>query len=129
MPWSQTSPMDQRTQFIADYLRGCLSITDLCHFKGLYDEMGGARRQARHFGVLSVLTSRGCDGGGNRRTYLLSLICIKPRRSARIHRFGQTPGCPTRREWPDAATSQPCRLHLISIPTGQLHLPVNNLPI
>lgn len=22
MPWSQTSPMDQKTQFIGDYLRG-----------------------------------------------------------------------------------------------------------
>ena len=31
------------------------------HFKGLDDEMGGARQQARHFGVLSVLTARGCD--------------------------------------------------------------------
>lgn len=30
MPWSQTSPMDQKTQFIADYLRDCLSITELC---------------------------------------------------------------------------------------------------
>lgn len=30
MPWSQTSPMDQRTQFIADYLRQTLSITELC---------------------------------------------------------------------------------------------------
>jgi len=30
MPWSQTSPMDQRTQFIADFLRGVLSITELC---------------------------------------------------------------------------------------------------
>lgn len=30
MPWSQTSPMDQRTQFIADYLRGTLSVTELC---------------------------------------------------------------------------------------------------
>jgi putative transposase len=34
MPWSQTSPMDRRTQFIADYLRGRLSITELC---ALYD--------------------------------------------------------------------------------------------
>jgi putative transposase len=34
MPWSQTSPMDQRTQFIADYLRGRLCITELC---ALYD--------------------------------------------------------------------------------------------
>jgi len=33
MPWSQTSPMDQRTQFIADYLRKVLSVTELC---GLY---------------------------------------------------------------------------------------------
>ena len=30
MPWSQTSPMDQRTQFIADFLRESLSITELC---------------------------------------------------------------------------------------------------
>jgi len=30
MPWSQTSPMDQRTQFIADFLHGVLSITELC---------------------------------------------------------------------------------------------------
>jgi hypothetical protein len=26
MPWSQPSPMDQRTQFIADYLRQSLSV-------------------------------------------------------------------------------------------------------
>ena len=30
MPWNQTSPMDQRTQFIADYLRQTFSITELC---------------------------------------------------------------------------------------------------
>lgn len=30
MPWSETSPMDQRTQFIADFLRGLLSHTELC---------------------------------------------------------------------------------------------------
>src|SRR5258705_10674002 len=30
MPWSQTSPMDPRTQFIADYLREVLSVTELC---------------------------------------------------------------------------------------------------
>lgn len=34
MPWSQTSPMDQKTQFIADYLRRSLSFTELCQ---LYD--------------------------------------------------------------------------------------------
>lgn len=30
MPWSQTSPMQQRTLFIADFLRGNRSITELC---------------------------------------------------------------------------------------------------
>ena len=30
MPWSQTSPMDQKTQFIADFLRQTLSVTELC---------------------------------------------------------------------------------------------------
>ena len=32
MPWSHTSPMDQKPQFIADYLRDRLSITELCQF-------------------------------------------------------------------------------------------------
>ena len=30
MPWSQTSPMQQKTLFIADYLRGTRSVTELC---------------------------------------------------------------------------------------------------
>ena len=30
MPWSQTSPMDQKVQFVADYLRQTLSMTELC---------------------------------------------------------------------------------------------------
>lgn len=30
MPWSETSLMDQKTQFIADYLRQSLSISELC---------------------------------------------------------------------------------------------------
>ncbi len=30
MPWSQTTPMDQKTQFIADYLRETYSFTELC---------------------------------------------------------------------------------------------------
>jgi putative transposase len=30
MPWSHISPMDQKTQFIADDLRDGLSITELC---------------------------------------------------------------------------------------------------
>lgn len=35
MPWSQTSPMDQRTQFIADFLREVLSVTELCDLYGV----------------------------------------------------------------------------------------------
>ena len=35
MPWSQTSSMDQRTQFIADYLREVLSVTELCDLYGI----------------------------------------------------------------------------------------------
>ena len=30
MPWREASPMDQRTQFIADHLRDVRSITELC---------------------------------------------------------------------------------------------------
>ena len=35
MPWRETSPMDQRTQFIADYLRDTLSVTELCQLYGI----------------------------------------------------------------------------------------------
>ena len=35
MPWSQTSPMDQRIQFIADYLRESSSVTELCDLYGV----------------------------------------------------------------------------------------------
>ena len=40
MPWSQTSPMDQRTQFIADYLRALLSVTELCDLYGVSRKTG-----------------------------------------------------------------------------------------
>ena len=40
MPWSQTSPMDQRTKFIADYLRECFSITELCERYGVARKTG-----------------------------------------------------------------------------------------
>lgn len=40
MPWSQTSPMDQRTQFIADYLRGSLNMTELCDSYGVSRKTG-----------------------------------------------------------------------------------------
>jgi hypothetical protein len=35
MPWSHTSPMDQKTQFIADYLRDRLSVTERCALYGI----------------------------------------------------------------------------------------------
>jgi putative transposase len=40
MPWSQTSPMDQKTPFIADYLRDRLSITELCECYGVSRKSG-----------------------------------------------------------------------------------------
>jgi putative transposase len=35
MPWSNLSPMDHKTQFIADFLRHSLSITELCLHYGI----------------------------------------------------------------------------------------------
>lgn len=40
MPWSQTSPMDQKTQFIADYLRQRYSMTELCEQYGVSRKTG-----------------------------------------------------------------------------------------
>ena len=40
MPWSQTTPMDQKTQFIADYLRKSFSFTELCARYGVSRETG-----------------------------------------------------------------------------------------
>ncbi len=40
MPWRETSPMDQKTQFIADYLRESLSITELCELYGISRKSG-----------------------------------------------------------------------------------------
>jgi putative transposase len=40
MPWSHTSPMDQKTPFIADYLRDRLSMTELCAFYGVSRKTG-----------------------------------------------------------------------------------------
>ena len=30
MPWKELSPMDQKTQFVSEYLRDSLSFTELC---------------------------------------------------------------------------------------------------
>lgn len=35
MPWKELSPMDQRTQLIADYLRQSLTVTELCALYGV----------------------------------------------------------------------------------------------
>jgi putative transposase len=40
MPWKAASPMDQRTQFIADFLRDTLSITELCGLYGVSRKAG-----------------------------------------------------------------------------------------
>jgi len=40
MPWRETSTMDQRTQFIADYLHDVLSITELCELYGVSRKTG-----------------------------------------------------------------------------------------
>ena len=40
MPWNQTSPMDQKTQFIADYLREIFSISELCAHYGVSRKTG-----------------------------------------------------------------------------------------
>ena len=40
MPWSRTSPMDQKTQFIADYLRDTLTMSELCTLYGVSRKTG-----------------------------------------------------------------------------------------
>ena len=40
MPWRAASPMDQRTQFIADFLRDALSLTELCALYGVARKTG-----------------------------------------------------------------------------------------
>ena len=40
MPWRHTLPLDQKTQFIADYLRNTLSITELCELYGVSRKTG-----------------------------------------------------------------------------------------
>ena len=40
MPWRDSSPMDLKTQFIADYLRQTLSISELCHHYNISRKTG-----------------------------------------------------------------------------------------
>jgi hypothetical protein len=60
MPWLETSPMDQRMQFIVDYQRGLHSVTELA------DRFSISRKTAykwRHYGGSLDLPARGwCEG-------------------------------------------------------------------
>jgi putative transposase len=40
MPWRDSSPMDLKTQFIADYLRHTLSVTELCYHYNISRKTG-----------------------------------------------------------------------------------------
>lgn len=40
MPWNETTPMDQKMQFIADYLRADLSMSELCELYGISRKTG-----------------------------------------------------------------------------------------
>ena len=40
MPWSQASPMDQKTKFIADLLRQRFSMIELCEQRGISRKTG-----------------------------------------------------------------------------------------
>ena len=40
MPWKESSPMDQRTLFMADYLRELFSMTELCERFGISRKTG-----------------------------------------------------------------------------------------
>ena len=40
MPWSETSPMDQKIRFISDYLRGGLAFAELCDHFGISRKTG-----------------------------------------------------------------------------------------
>ena len=40
MPWRDSSPMDLKTQFIADYLRQTLSVAELCYHYNISRKTG-----------------------------------------------------------------------------------------
>ena len=40
MPWSRTSPMAEKTKFIADYLRKILGVSELCDLYGISRKTG-----------------------------------------------------------------------------------------
>ena len=40
MPWSERTPMHEKTQFIADYLRGVFTVTELCDRRDISRKTG-----------------------------------------------------------------------------------------
>jgi len=40
MPWKETKPMDQKTQFISDYIRDYYNFTELCQRYGISRKTG-----------------------------------------------------------------------------------------
>src|SRR5438128_11215889 len=85
MPWREASPMDQRTQFIADHLRDVRSITELCALYGVSRKTGykWIDRYVRH-GPAGLYPDRfevryvSANGGmrWNRRWVNVSTVCI-----------------------------------------------------
>ena len=97
MPWSQTSPMDQRTQFIADYLREVLSVTELCALYGVsrktaYKWIERYLRQGP--AGLEERSRRPHESPNRTAEEIVAAIGAvglvgAPRRTARAHRAGQ----------------------------------------
>jgi putative transposase len=65
MPWSQATPMDQKTQFIADSLRECLSMTELCELYGIRRKTGYQWIERSLRLGLHGLAERSCKPGRN----------------------------------------------------------------
>ena len=65
MPWSETTPMDQKTQFIADYLRQSLSMSELCNLYGISRKTGyklvGWRKSMMESGTSTSARSSSAD--------------------------------------------------------------------
>src|SRR5262249_59132921 len=61
MPWSETSPMDQRLEFIADFQRHLVPVSELCERFGISRKTAykwAARYQACGLGGLSDRSRR-----------------------------------------------------------------------
>ncbi len=102
MPWNQTSPMDQRTQFIADYLRGRLSMTELCDsygvsrktgYKWLDRRLGRQQRRCQNHNDGKDEEAPGpASGASGRRRHQLPkfLRALSPRRVRRCEKICTT---------------------------------------